>query len=98
MPATGIKISLEQRNGDVWLPIGKGVTDSDGRVADLLTAGSLQRTQYRISFVTEEYFSRQGVQGFYPVVRIEFQITEIDQHYHVPLLLSRFGYSTYRGS
>ncbi len=97
-PAVGVPISLEKRDGDHWIEIGSGVTSDDGRIGDLMAEGSLEQAHYRMNFATESYFSRQGIQGFYPVVRIEFEILQLDEHYHVPLLLSPFGYSTYRGS
>lgn len=103
-PAEGIRVELEMHVPDAaesglqWVPVGGGRTNSGGRVADLLPPGSLQQARYRISFDTGEYFASQNVVGFYPVVRIEFQIRNPDARFHVPLLLSPFGYSTYRGS
>ena len=96
-PASGVPISLEKRDGDTWTEIGSGVTNDDGRIADLIS-GTLEQAHYRMNFATESYFSNLGVAAFYPVVRVEFEIADPDQHYHVPLLLSPFGYSTYRGS
>ena len=97
-PAAGIAIQLESESSNAqWQTLNEAVTDSDGRVADLapesLTAGN-----YRISFLVSDYFNQQNVKSFYPVVRIEFIVDNPEQHYHVPLLLNPFGYSTYRGS
>lgn len=103
-PAAGIAISLFRRNDrgnddESWTLLGAGTTDADGRVADLLAPGSLQLGVHRIRFDTAAYFERVGVDDyFYPWAEIVFRIDAIDQHYHVPLLLNPFGYSTYRGS
>lgn len=98
-PATGIAVKLDSRHGsDPWDCIAQGETDGDGRILDLLPPGTLQAGHYRMTFATGDYFRRQAAEGFYPVVRIEFEVREPEQHYHVPLLLSPFGYSTYRGS
>jgi 5-hydroxyisourate hydrolase len=99
-PATGVQISLEVEGaGGSWKQIGKGVTDADGRAKDLLPSGSfLESGIYRLVFDTESYFVAQNVQGFYREVSVVFTIRDAAQNYHVPLLLSPFGYSTYRGS
>ena len=99
-PAAGIKVDLEawEPANSSWVEVGSGTTDSDGRIGDLLQPGLLRMGTYRISFGVDAYFRAQSVDSFYPVVRIEFSIGDEDQHYHVPLLLNPFGYSTYRGS
>jgi 5-hydroxyisourate hydrolase len=100
-PAVGIAVRLELNNGDAnspnWIAIGSGQTNHDGRVPDLANR-SIEPGHYRLSFLVADYFSSQQVDSFYPVVRIEFVVDDLNQHYHVPLLLSPFGYSTYRGS
>ena len=97
-PAVGVPVVLEQ-NGQSWKEIAKGVTDADGRVSTLLPAGSpIAAGTYRLTFETASYFKKQGVTGFYPYVTIVFEVAEAAEHYHVPLLLSAHGYSTYRGS
>ncbi len=74
-------------------------TDEDGRLRDLLDSGAAFETGvYRLTFDTEVYFARQQTEGFYPQVTVTFIVRDAAQHYHVPLLLSPFGYSTYRGS
>ena len=75
----------------------RGVTDTDGRIAKLLE-GPLPAGHYRLIFDTGDYFRARSVPGFYPQVTIEFEVRDPGQHHHVPLLLSPFGYSTYRGS
>lgn len=97
VPAAGVPITLEIAHGDGWQPLARGTTNDDGRVRDFVS-GRLQCTTYRMSFDTDAYWQSLGVEGFYPVVRVVFRVTEPDSHHHVPLLLSPFGYSTYRGS
>jgi 5-hydroxyisourate hydrolase len=97
-PATGVACVLERFAADNWQSIGNGTTNSDGRITNLIPAGSLTAGRYRLTFAVEEYFEQRKVATFYPSVVIEFMIVEPQQHYHVPLLISPFGYSTYRGS
>ncbi len=96
-PAAGIAVFLDEHTDDSWRPLAEGVTDSDGRVArlgpDALPAGA-----YRITFRTGEYFASNGRETFYPEVTVTFSLTDAATHYHVPLLLSPFAFSTYRGS
>ena len=92
-PAQGVAVLLEvERDG--WKTVGRGVTDSDGRLRTLTENAELQRANYRLTFATREY----DADCFFPEVVLVFRVDEPAQHYHVPLLLSRFGYSTYRGS
>ena len=98
-PAAGVPITLELQAGAGWTPLGSGATDDDGRLRTLLPAGERPAAgTYRISFDTAAYFAACGVSGFFPAVHITFVVTDPSQHHHVPLLLSPFGYSTYRGS
>lgn len=97
-PAAGLKITLERQAGEAWLAVGGGLTDDDGRVEGLLGGGTLDAGIWRMSFETGAWFEAEGIDGFYPVARVVFRVTAPDQHHHVPLLLSPFGYSTYRGS
>jgi len=99
-PASGLPVTLESQSGDGrWAVVGKGVTDADGRVGQLLPAGaSLRPGLYRLTFDTQSYFVAQELEGFYPQVTVVFEVRDPTQHYHIPLLLSPFGYSTYRGS
>ncbi len=99
-PAAGVAITLELRDDEGrWELIGQGATDSDGRLRTLAPAGwDIVRGVYRISFDTGSYFRSVNVQGFYPEASIVFEVREPGEHYHVPLLLNPFGYSTYRGS
>jgi len=90
-PAAGVPVRLELRDGDAWREIGRGTTDDDGRLRTL-TGPSIEAGTYRITFYT------RGRSDFFPEVAIVFVVGDATQHYHVPLLLSPFGYSTYRGS
>lgn len=92
-PATGIAVTV---TGPGDAPVGAGVTNEDGRIADL-APGGLPAGIYTISFATGEYFDRTGVAAFYPKVDITFAVSD-ERHYHVPVLLSPFAFSTYRGS
>jgi 5-hydroxyisourate hydrolase len=97
-PATGIIIILYRGGNDEWNEITRGVTDSDGRIPDLLQDNAaLERGIYKMRFETKDYFDKVQVKTFYPYIEIIFEIDSSD-HYHIPLLLNPFGYSTYRGS
>lgn len=94
----GVRLALEQP-GRGFVTLAERTTDDDGRVGDLTAAGAaLDAGRYRLTFATGAYFERQGVASFHPEVSVDFRITEPSRHHHVPLLLSPFGYSTYRGS
>jgi 5-hydroxyisourate hydrolase len=98
-PAVGVAVRLYrcrdiEGEGDVLLT--KAATDADGRVREEFPA--LESGEHRLVFDTGNYFARAGATGFYPRVEISFTVGEPDSHYHVPLLLSPFAYSTYRGS
>ncbi len=98
-PAADVPVLLERCDGkNPYVVVGGGKTDADGRVKDLVPEGALVAGQYRISFDIGAYFDAHGVEGFYPEASIVFLVRDANVHYHVPLLLSPFGYSTYRGS
>jgi 5-hydroxyisourate hydrolase len=96
-PAADVPLVLDRRVGDAWKRVGHGVTDDDGRCRTMAPDG-LEAAVYRLSSDTGAYFFTTGQSGFYPEVAIVFEVTEPDRHHHVPLLLSPFAYSTYRGS
>lgn len=98
-PAAGIAavLTFEAKPG-VYEPVGDGTTDADGRIRTLLTTGALRPGNYRLTFAVAPYFTRLGQKAFYRSIPVDFTVELTDQHYHVPLLLSPFGYSTYRGS
>ena len=98
-PAAGLSITLSERTTDQqWIVRASGVTNEDGRIADLLEPGSLKPGVYQMHFDIGAYHSKMGVKGFYPEAFIIFEVQNVEEHYHIPLLLSPFGYSTYRGS
>ena len=97
-PAGGVAVVLEQLSDAGWIVVGGGTTDGDGRLRTLLEPGKLVAGTYRLIFETGAYFTQHGTVGFYPQAIVVFAVRDPSQHYHVPLLLSPFGYSTYRGS
>lgn len=99
-PAAGMVVVLERQAGaGGWARIGGGVTDADGRARDLMPEGmALELGSYRLVFSTGAWAAAHGGQAFFPEVAIAFAVTDPAAHHHVPLLLSPFGYSTYRGS
>ncbi|HEY7489283.1 MAG TPA: hydroxyisourate hydrolase [Streptosporangiaceae bacterium] len=94
-PAAHMPVRLDRYAGDTWMPLAEAATDGDGRLRDL-PAG--EPGTYRLRFGTGPYFVAHGVETFYPEVSVVFTMTDGDAHYHVPLLVSPYGYSTYRGS
>jgi 5-hydroxyisourate hydrolase/2-oxo-4-hydroxy-4-carboxy-5-ureidoimidazoline decarboxylase len=97
-PGKDISIRLQIPVNGVWQTIAQGITNADGRIADLLPAQKmLAHGNYKLVFDTGNYFAAQKIKGFYPEVEIQFIVFD-DAHYHVPLLINPFGYSTYRGS
>jgi 5-hydroxyisourate hydrolase len=98
LPAQGVRVVLERRSLESgWLEAGSGVTDENGRVARVLGNGeALQAASYRLTFSTGEYFKPQ--ECFYPEVTVLFEVRDPSAHHHIPLLLSPYGYTTYRGS
>ena len=96
-PAVGVPVTLHRRVGEAWEELGGALTDSDGRVGGLAADG-LTPGIHRLDFDTGAYFTATGQTGFYPEVRVTFDVVDPEQHYHVPLLLSPYAYSTYRGS
>ncbi len=96
-PAAGVAVVLEHRGSQGWDPVAQGRTDGDGRVG-ALGPDELDAGTYRVTFAVGAYFAEQGQPAFYPEVTISFTVDEPDAHYHVPLLLSPYAFSTYRGS
>jgi 5-hydroxyisourate hydrolase len=94
-PAGGVAVRLDLVGAG---ELGEGRTDSDGRLRTLMGARPLEAGVYRLTFAVGEYFRESGIETFYPTVEITFEVRDPGQHYHVPLLVSPFGYSTYRGS
>jgi 5-hydroxyisourate hydrolase len=97
-PGKAIAVELERIEHGQWHLVGGGITDDDGRLRTLTPEGPVAPGTYRIRFQTAPYYAAHGIEGFFPVVEIQFLVRDGAQHHHVPLLLSPFGYSTYRGS
>ncbi|GAB3481123.1 hydroxyisourate hydrolase [Nocardiopsis coralliicola] len=99
-PAAGVAVRLERAEDPQrtsWSPVATGATNADGRVPDF-GPDTLPAGVYRVVFATAEYFTATGQTGFYPEVTVAFELADTAQHYHVPLLLSPYAFSTYRGS
>ncbi|MBL7738842.1 MAG: hydroxyisourate hydrolase [Chitinophagaceae bacterium] len=97
-PAAGVSVVLLQEKQGQWKEMATGITNADGRIPDLLKKETvLEQGTYKMRFETSAYFEKNKIRTFYPYVEIVFGITSAE-HYHVPLLLNPFGYSTYRGS
>jgi len=98
-PAAGVEVTLERSDGKgAWSRLASARTDGNGRIADFLDAGPLTVGMHRLTFATAAYFKAQAATTFFPSVEVVFSVTKPDEHHHVPLLLSPFSYSTYRGS
>ena len=99
-PAPGVTIRLERLTADsTWTPVAERRTDADGRVRDFLpvTPEADNRGVYKLIYETRPYFTARGLESFYPFIEVVFEVSD-SLHYHVPITLSPFGYSTYRGS
>jgi len=94
-PAAGMALRLERLDGTA---VGTGTTDADGRCRELTEGLALESGGYRLRFETGDWFARSQTPTFYPVVELVFEVTDPAAHYHVPLLLSPFAFSSYRGS
>jgi 5-hydroxyisourate hydrolase len=97
-PARGLAVRLDVLEPVGWRTLAERVTDDDGRVRDLLPPGALEARTYRLTFETGAYLRATGRPVFYPRVEVVFDVAAPAGHHHIPLLLSPFGYSTYRGS
>lgn len=98
-PSPGVDVTLEQQVEGHWQPLSSGTTNEQGRITELYPAErTLQAGQYRVVFKTGDYYARRQHETFFPEIPVVFQVKQTDQHYHIPLLLSPYGFSTYRGS
>lgn len=98
-PAAGVEVGVERRDAADWVHSAAGVTDGDGRIGALLASAEMAAGVYRITFAAERYFEAGGIEeSFYPEVVVVFRVVDPAVHHHVPILLSPFAYSTYRGS
>ena len=98
-PATGVTIQLQKLNqkNNKWSVVTSKVTDENGRVPDFLPSDKSNFGIYKLTYFTQEYFQKQGTESFYPFIDVVFEIKD-ENHYHVPITLSAYGYSTYRGN
>jgi len=99
MPASGVTVQLEKLNEKTktWAFVDKKVTDQQGRIKEFLDQRQQNKGVYKLTFFVKEYFSSRNTESFYPFIEVVFQIQD-DKHYHVPITLSAYGYSTYRGN
>lgn len=98
LPGKDIVIKMQSQQNGIWQTIAQGITNSDGRIPDLLPQERILKPDtYKMVFDTGSYYKQQNIKTFYPMVEIMFNTFD-DAHYHVPLLVNPFGYSTYRGS
>ncbi len=96
-PASGVPVALERRGDAGWLRLAEAATDADGRIR-AWPGAELAAGDHRLVFDTGSWFGAEGLDGFYPEVVVTFTVSVPGEHHHVPLLLSPFAYSTYRGS
>jgi 5-hydroxyisourate hydrolase len=97
-PAADVTVRLERRAGQDWVEVARAATDADGRAALLAAGAPMPAGVYRLTFDAGSHFLRRGVDAFYEEIAITFVVRDAASHYHVPLLVSPYGYSTYRGS
>jgi 5-hydroxyisourate hydrolase len=99
MPSAGVTIKLEQYNSDKknWTILDEKITDENGRIGEFLSNEKTNRGIYKLTYLTSPYFEKDNIESFYPFIEVVFEIKD-NNHYHVPITLSAFGYSTYRGN
>lgn len=98
MPAAGVRIALSKMEAGEWHPVEEKTTDENGRIKDFLEEnGQNHRGIYKLTYYTAPYFEQAEQESFYPFIEVVFEIKD-DKHYHVPIALSPYGYSTYRGN
>ncbi|GGD17591.1 5-hydroxyisourate hydrolase [Flavobacterium orientale] len=99
LPASGVTIQLEKMNekNKKWTFVDEKITDKNGRISDFLSQEKNNNGIYKLTYFTSDYFKENNTESFYPFIEVVFQITD-NSHYHVPITLSAFGYSTYRGN
>ena len=99
LPSPDVSVTLEKQNGESWNTLNQGVTNEQGRVTALYPEGkALEKGTYRVTFKTGEWFKKHETASFFPEVPVIFDVDGTVPHYHIPLLLSPYGFSTYRGN
>ncbi|HVA95435.1 MAG TPA: hydroxyisourate hydrolase [Candidatus Dormibacteraeota bacterium] len=97
-PAVGFQVELQVKSGKNWKKLGAGLTDANGRCTELLGDSQLEARTYRLLFNSGAYYAELYLETLFPEITIVFEVLHPEANYHVPLLISPFGYSTYRGS
>lgn len=98
VPASDVPVQLDRQEAGTWRPVKSARTDQDGRCGQLLLDGELLPGLYRLAFDTANYFAALKIASLYPVIEVTFQVRDGETQFHIPLLLSANGYTTYRGS
>lgn len=99
VPSEGVTVRLDKKEGDKWVKLNSAVTSKDGRINALYPAGQeINPGDYRVTFETGKYYADHNEDTFFPEIPVIIHVPKAGEHYHVPLLLSQYGYSTYRGS
>ncbi|XP_043461328.1 5-hydroxyisourate hydrolase-like [Leptopilina heterotoma] len=97
-PAANVPVTLYKSVGGEWSSMNRRMTNEDGRCNNLVEVENFTAGRYKVHFLTSQYFESINTKSMYPFVEIVFDFDDSSDHYHIPLLLSPFGYSTYRGS
>ncbi|CAL8131868.1 unnamed protein product [Orchesella dallaii] len=97
-PAVGVPVTLSKYENDQWRNISKQLTNSDGRVGNMISSEEFSSSRYKLTFETLSYYDSRGEKTFYPYIEVIFEIETPEEHFHVPILLSAYRFSTYRGS
>jgi len=99
LPSEGVSVLLDKKEGDKWIRLNSAVTNDNGRIAGLYPEGKdIEPGNYRVTFETGDYYAAQKQDTFFTDIPVIINVKKSGEHYHVPLLLSQYGYSTYRGS
>ena len=99
LPSPGVTVTLEKQQQNNWTSVTSGKTDADGRIKSLYPQDQdMQPGVYKVTFKTNDYFQSQKLESFFPEVPVQFTVTRTNEKLHIPLLLSQYGYSTYKGS
>lgn len=99
IPSEGVTVVLDKKEGDKWVKLNSAITSQDGRINALYPDGKeIQPGDYRVTFETGKYYADHNEDTFFPEIPVIIHVPKAGEHYHVPLLLSQYGYSTYRGS
>lgn len=99
LPSAGVKVTVEKQQGDAWQLLNKSITDENGRIVALFPENkSMDKGIYKVTFATGEWFKAHQTETFFPIVPVIFEVDGKVKHYHIPLLISPYGYSTYRGN